>query len=120
MVSAIHFMYHELYINARVRQGLCMSESKSSSAPDSSRGVYTISVAAEMVGAGVQALRMYETRGLLEPKRTAGGTRRYSNDDIERLQRIMALVEDGVNLIGVGMVLNLQDENARLRAQRKE
>ncbi len=85
-----------------------------------SKGVYTISVAAEMVGAGVQTLRMYEARGLVHPERTAGGTRRYSNDDIERLKRITALLEDGLNLAGVGMVLNLQDENARLRAQRKE
>ncbi|HEY4556730.1 MAG TPA: MerR family transcriptional regulator [Enteractinococcus sp.] len=87
---------------------------------DDSKGVYTISVAAEMVGAGVQTLRMYEARGLVHPERTAGGTRRYSNDDIERLKRITALLEDGLNLAGVGMVLNLQDENARLRAQRKE
>lgn len=97
-----------------------MNESRISPVPDSSRGVYTISVAAEMVGAGVQTLRMYETRGLVYPERTAGGTRRYSHDDIERLQRILSLVEDGLNLVGVGMVLNLQDENARLRAQRKE
>lgn len=87
---------------------------------DDSKGVYTISVAAEMVGAGVQTLRMYEARGLVHPERTAGGTRRYSNDDIERLKRITALLGDGLNLAGVGMVLNLQDENARLRAQRKE
>lgn len=79
--------------------------------------VYTISVAAEIVSAGVQTLRMYETRGLVRPARTPGGTRRYSSQDIERLQRIMALLDAGLNLAGVAMVLELQDENARLRAR---
>ncbi len=97
-----------------------MSESEASADANDSKGVYTISVAAELVGAGVQTLRLYETRGLVDPERTPGGTRRYSNEDIERLQRITALLEDGLNLAGVDMVLKLQDENAKLRAQRKE
>ena len=97
-----------------------MNESETSPNADDSKGVYTISVAAELVGAGVQTLRFYESRGLVQPERTPGGTRRYSNDDIERLQRITALLEDGLNLVGVDMVLKLQDENAKLRAQRKE
>lgn len=97
-----------------------MSESETLDNDDNARGVYTISVAAELVGAGVQTLRLYETRGLVEPDRTPGGTRRYSNDDIERLQRITALLDDGLNLAGVDMVLKLQDENAKLRTQRKE
>lgn len=97
-----------------------MNSSETSANADDSKGVYTISVAAELVGAGVQALRLYETRGLVEPERTPGGTRRYSKDDIQRLQRITALLEDGLNLAGVNMVLKLEDENAKLRAQRKE
>lgn len=78
--------------------------------------LYTISVAAEIVGAGVQTLRLYETRGLVRPARTPGGTRRYSAEDIERLQRITELLQAGLNLAGITMVLALQDENARLRA----
>lgn len=81
------------------------------------RGVYSISTAASKVGSTVQTLRLYETRHLIEPDRTAGGTRRYSDYDIDRLERIVALVDDGINLAGVGVILNLQDENARLRAQ---
>ena len=80
----------------------------------SDQGVYGISVAAQLVGMGVQRLRLYESRGLLEPERTAGGTRRYSQDDLYRLQRIDALLEAGLNLAGIAMVLDLQDENHRL------
>jgi MerR family transcriptional regulator/heat shock protein HspR len=82
---------------------------------DGARGVYSIAVAAELVGMGAQTLRLYEARGLLEPERTAGGTRRYSADDIDRLRRIGALLEAGLNLAGIGMVLDLQDENAEIR-----
>lgn len=78
------------------------------------QGVYGISVAAQLVGMGVQRLRLYESRGLLEPDRTPGGTRRYSQDDLNRLQRIDALLEAGLNLAGIAMVLDLQDENHRL------
>lgn len=87
--------------------------------PDPGRGVYAISVAAELVGMGSQTLRLYENRGLLEPARSAGGTRRYSSEDLERLRRIADLVATGLNLTGVGMVLDLQDTNARLRADLK-
>jgi DNA-binding transcriptional MerR regulator len=83
---------------------------------DPGRGVYAISVAAELVGMGSQTLRLYEHRGLLEPARSAGGTRRYSGEDLERLRRIADLVATGLNLAGVAMVLDLQDTNARLRA----
>jgi DNA-binding transcriptional MerR regulator len=82
--------------------------------PDRARGVYGISVAAELSGIGTQALRLYESMGLLEPERTAGGTRRYSADDIERLHRISELIREGVNLAGIGMVLDLQDANEQL------
>jgi len=84
--------------------------------PDANRGVYAISVAAELVGMGSQTLRLYERRGLLEPQRSIGGTRRYSSHDLERLRRIARLVSSGVNLTGVAMVLDLQDANERLQA----
>src|SRR5215212_9132811 len=80
-------------------------------------GVFGISVAAEMVGTGVQNLRAYERAGLLEPHRTPGGTRLYSPDDIERLRRIAALLDAGLNLNGVAMVLDLELENALLREE---
>lgn len=88
-------------------------------APDSDRGVYGISVAADLVGMGAQNLRLYEARGLLEPKRTDGGTRRYSANDLDRLRRIGDLLEAGLNLAGIGMVLTLEAENARLRKDRR-
>jgi MerR family transcriptional regulator, heat shock protein HspR len=79
------------------------------------RGVYAISVAAELTGAAVQNLRVYERRGLVGPSRTDGGTRRYSEDDLDRVRRILSLLEGGLNLAGVAMVLELEDDNARLR-----
>jgi DNA-binding transcriptional MerR regulator len=85
--------------------------------PPTDQGVYGISVAAEIVGTGVQNLRLYEARGLLEPHRTDGGTRRYSADDIDRLHRIGELLEAGLNLAGIAMVLSLEAENDRLRGQ---
>ena len=92
--------------------------------PDSSRGVFAISVAAEMVSMEIQNLRVYERRGLLEPDRTAGGTRLYSADDIDTLHRIRDLLADGLNLAGIARVLELERqvdrlriENARLRAR---
>ena len=88
--------------------------------PDAARGVYGISVAAELVGTGVQNLRAYEARGLLEPTRTQGGTRRYSANDLDRLRRIGELLKAGLNLAGIAMVLDLQDENRRLRATATE
>jgi MerR family transcriptional regulator/heat shock protein HspR len=87
--------------------------------PDADRGLYGISVAADLVGMGVQTLRLYEARGLLEPSRSDGGTRRYSANDLDRLRHIGNLVEAGVNLAGVSMVLGLETENARLRADTK-
>jgi MerR family transcriptional regulator/heat shock protein HspR len=88
--------------------------------PGAARGVYGISVAAELVGTGVQNLRAYEARGLLEPERTQGGTRRYSADDLDRLRRIGDLLEAGLNLAGIAMVMDLQDENNQLRAEKEE
>ncbi|GAA0344231.1 hypothetical protein GCM10009529_23500 [Micropruina glycogenica] len=85
--------------------------------PGRASGVYGISVAAELVGTGVQNLRAYEARGLLTPVRTAGGTRRYSPDDLDRLRRIGDLLDAGLNLAGIAMVMQLQDENQLLREQ---
>lgn len=85
------------------------------SVPHETKAVYAISVAAELVGVGVQTLRLYETRGLVEPARTDGGTRRYSAVDLERVRRIAELLEAGLNLAGVALVLELEAENARLR-----
>lgn len=79
--------------------------------------VYIISVAAELAGVHPQTLRIYERKGLIEPYRTPGGTRRYSDEDLERLGLIQALTADGVNLEGVRRVLRLREENRRLRGQ---
>lgn len=84
---------------------------------DPDQGVYGISVAAELTGLGVQNLRLYETRGLLEPERTAGGTRRYSANDLDRLRRIGDLLAAGLNLAGIGMVLDLEQQNLDLSQQ---
>ena len=81
------------------------------------RAVYAISVAAELTGAAVQNLRVYERHGLVAPSRTEGGTRRYSEDDLDRVRRILVLLDDGLNLAGVAMVLDLEEANARLRAR---
>jgi MerR family transcriptional regulator, heat shock protein HspR len=82
----------------------------------SARGVYGISVASELSGLGLQTLRLYERRGLLTPSRTDGGMRRYSDDDLERLQRITQLVTQGVNLAGIAQILDLETENSQLKA----
>ena len=79
---------------------------------------YMISVAAELVGMHPQTLRMYETRGLIEPKRSPKGTRLYSQADVERLRRIQAMTTElGLNLAGVEQVLALQDELQQLHAR---
>lgn len=82
-----------------------------------SEAVYIISVAAELAGMHPQTLRIYERRGLIEPYRTPGGTRRYSQKDIERLLMIQELTSQGMNLEGVRRVIRLTEENRRLRAQ---
>ena len=81
------------------------------------RAVYVISVAAELAGMHPQTLRIYERKGLLEPSRTAGGSRRYSDADIARLQRIADLTAEGMNLAGIRRVMELELENDRLRAE---
>ena len=82
-----------------------------------SRAVYVISVAAELAGVHPQTLRIYERKGLLEPARTGGGSRRYSERDLDRLRRIADLTDAGLNLEGVKRVMELQDEVARLRKE---
>lgn len=84
--------------------------------PRSARGVYGISVTAELTGLDPQTLRLYERRGLLTPDRSAGGTRRYSNDDLVRLQRITDLVADGINIAGIALILHLQDRTTQLES----
>jgi MerR family transcriptional regulator, heat shock protein HspR len=77
---------------------------------------YMISVAADLVGMHPQTLRIYETKGLIRPKRTAGNTRLYSEADLERLKLIQRLTNElGLNLAGVEHVLRLQDEVVRMR-----
>jgi MerR family transcriptional regulator/heat shock protein HspR len=79
------------------------------------RAVYVISVAAELAGMHPQTLRIYERRGLVQPARTQGGNRRYSDADLEVLRRISQLAEEGMNLEGIRRVMELEAENARLR-----
>ena len=79
------------------------------------QAVYVISVAAELAGVHPQTLRIYERRGLLQPARTRGGNRRYSNADIHRLQRIAQLADAGVSLEGIRQVLALEAEVEDLR-----
>jgi MerR family transcriptional regulator, heat shock protein HspR len=99
-----------------------MADSAPDSAQDdesesrSARGVYGISVTAELSGLGPQTLRLYERHGLLAPQRTGGGTRRYSDDDLATLQRITELTDDGVNLSAVARILELEARNAELEA----
>jgi MerR family transcriptional regulator, heat shock protein HspR len=90
------------------------------SAPRRARAVYAISVAAELTGTAVQNLRVYERHGLVEPSRTHGGTRRYSEDDLVRIRRVLQLLADGLNLAGIALVLALEDDNARLRRLTRE
>ena len=83
---------------------------------DATRGIYGISVAAELVGTGPQNLRAYERAGLLEPERTEGGTRRYSAADLDRLRHISELLASGLNFAGIAAVLELEAANDKLRA----
>lgn len=81
------------------------------------KALYGISVAAELTGVNAQMLRTYEAKGLVEPHRTEGGTRRYSGNDIERIGQITTLLDEGLNLAGIAHVLALQAETHRLRAE---
>lgn len=87
---------------------------------DESHGLFGISVVADLVGVGVQTLRLYEQRGLLDPDRTVGGTRRYSVQDVARLRHIVALVGAGLNVAGVAAVLTLEARTASLEARLRD
>ena len=84
---------------------------------DQDAALYVISVAAELAGLHPQTLRLYERKGLLDPARSDGGNRRYSERDLARLRRIGELTNIGINLEGVRRILELEDENAQLRAE---
>lgn len=88
--------------------------------PDRKRAVFVISAAAEIAGMHPQTLRIYERKGLIDPERTPGGTRRYSQEDIERLALIQQLTDQGLNLEGVRRVIALEAEVAALRARLAE
>jgi MerR family transcriptional regulator/heat shock protein HspR len=86
--------------------------------PDPRRGVYMISVAAELAGMHPQTLRIYESRGLITPKRSPGKTRLYSQEDVEKLRRIQELTSQlGMNLAGVEKVFELEEELDKMRAR---
>src|SRR5215213_3685660 len=86
--------------------------------PERNQGVYMISVAAELAGMHPQTLRIYESRGLITPKRSAGKTRLYSQDDVDRLRRIQELTSElGMNLAGVEKVFELEEELDKMRAR---
>ena len=84
------------------------------------RGVYIISVAAELVGVHPQTLRIYERKGLLSPSRTSGNTRRYSDRDIRRLKTIQRLTQEGVGLAGVQMILDMENQLEALERRVRE
>ena len=84
---------------------------------DDQRALYIISVAAELAGVHPQTLRIYERKGLIEPSRTEGRSRRYSDRDIALLQRIQELTNDGVSLAGVRRILELEAEVVALQAR---
>ena len=87
---------------------------------DANRAVYVISVAAELTGMHPQTLRIYERKGLLDPWRTSGGSRRFSESDLARLRRIQELTGSGLNLEGVRRVLQLEAEVRQLEAELNE
>ncbi|MCH2636265.1 MAG: helix-turn-helix transcriptional regulator [Acidimicrobiales bacterium] len=88
--------------------------------PEPDRAVYVISVAAELAGVHAQTLRIYERKGLLEPARTPGGSRRYSEIDIALLRRIQELTNEGLNLAGVKRVLDLEQRLIQLEVEMRE
>ena len=101
-----------------------MADKSTSAGGFDERALYVISVAAELAGVHPQTLRIYERKGLVEPQRTVGRSRRYSDRDIHRLQRIQELTNEGVSLAGVKRIIALEeelecarDEIDRLRAQ---
>jgi len=82
---------------------------------DPSMPVYGIAVAAQLSGVPEASLRLFEAKGLVTPARSDGGTRRYSDDDLARIRRVTGLRVEGINIVGIRRVLDLEDENAGLR-----
>lgn len=87
---------------------------------DDEQGVFMISVAAQLAEMHPQTLRMYETRGLIAPKRSPKNTRLYSRRDVERLRRIQEMTAQGLNLVGVETVLELEEQVAQLKERVRE
>ena len=85
--------------------------------PSADQGVYGIGVTSNLVGTAIQNLRAYERAGLVMPSRSTGGNRLYSPDDVARLRRVQVLLKQGLNLAGIAQVLDLQDDNERLRSR---
>ena len=85
--------------------------------PDPDLGIYAISVASQLTGVTPQTLRLYEARGLLEPARSDGGTRRYSRQDLDRVVEITAMTAEGLTLEGIRRILEMQAETDALRAE---
>ena len=95
-----------------------MATSRRKGEPERTQGVYMISVAAELAGMHPQTLRIYEARGLISPQRSAGKTRLYSQEDVERLRRIQELTSEmGMNLAGVEKVFELEEELSKMQAR---
>jgi MerR family transcriptional regulator, heat shock protein HspR len=117
MVADIDFIVEEIQV---ARTSWRISRMVRRPKPDPTRAVYGISVAADLVGSEPQNLRLYETRGLLTPARSDGGTRQYSEEDLDRLRAIGSLLEAGLNLAGIQKVLELQEVNEVLRRQLEE
>jgi MerR family transcriptional regulator/heat shock protein HspR len=103
-----------------MRDARDMSGMRDMADSDVNRAVYVISVAAELTGVHPQTLRIYERKGLLDPSRTSGGSRRFSDADLSRLRRIQQLTATGLNLEGVRRVLELETELERLRSELDE
>src|SRR5436305_8571087 len=87
---------------------------------EENQAIYIISVAAELAGVHPQTLRVYERKGLVNPQRTVGNTRRYSQKDIDRLRRIQELTQEGVNLAGVTRILDLEKEMVKLELHQQD
>ena len=95
-----------------------MATRRKGNEPDPGQGVYMISVAAQLAGMHPQTLRIYEARGLITPQRSAGKTRLYSQEDVDRLRRIQELTSElGMNLAGVEKVFELEEELDRMRGR---
>lgn len=86
----------------------------------SDRPVYAISVAAELTGLPIPTLRLYEQFGLVQPARTDGGTRRYSEADLDRIRRVSGLVEEGITLAATARILAMEDDNIQLSASNED